>query len=173
MSTTTSVSTRHAVLRQGPLLLIIAATCAVLYSACSDSPAGAPAAQHRSSEAALVSDMVVEASFDGGYSSYRATLPPATVTGTISQTLEATWDPAVHRTVDPVVPQGWTSSYYAGATLLPAAKTKVIQAAPMSPTIICLSKRRSSLLISCSRSIVFTNFELDNHFHLPMFYRNV
>ena len=123
MSTTTSVSTRHAVLRQGPLLLIIAATCAVLYSACSDSPAGAPAAQHRWSEAALASDMVVEASFDGGYSSYRATLPPATVTGTISQTLEATWDPAVHRTVDPVVPQGWTSSYYAGATLLPAAPT--------------------------------------------------
>jgi MYXO-CTERM domain-containing protein len=58
---------------------------------------------------------VLTGTSSGGTSSYKATLPPAAVVGTISQTLEARWDSRLHGLRDaPIYPQGWSIDYYAG-----------------------------------------------------------
>lgn len=103
-----------------------ASLCALLLSlACSDSgmlglPGAQPGAVGTSEQEAVQTDLVATSTFSGGVHSYEATLPPAAVVGTISQTLEARWNSNLHSLNQaPTFPQGWSIDYYAGATLLP------------------------------------------------------
>ncbi len=84
-----------------------------------------PSASARSSQQALlITDLTLDAGVIGNTVSYEATLPAASVVGTVSQTLEANWNATIHTlTAPPIVPQGWTTTYYAGATALGAAPT--------------------------------------------------
>ncbi|WP_375768708.1 Ig-like domain-containing protein [Archangium gephyra] len=104
--------------------------------ACGEKP-GASSAQQTtdsSAEQALApTDLSATSTFDGGVYSYVATLPPAAVVGTISQTVEAQWDPNVHGIrKEPIFPQGWSLDYYAGGTKLAKAPATASEWAQVS-----------------------------------------
>ncbi|HEX8820925.1 MAG TPA: Ig-like domain-containing protein [Archangium sp.] len=104
----------------------IASVCTLLLSlACSDKPglSGArPDVAPTSEQSLAQTDLTATSTFDGGVYSYVATLPPAAVVGTISQTVEAQWDPNVHGIRQaPTYPQDWSLDYYAGGTKLAQA----------------------------------------------------
>ncbi len=105
----------------------VASLGALLLSiACSDSdrqglPDAQPGAAH-TSEQGLQTDLTATDTFNNGVHSYVATLPPAAVVGTISQTLEARWNSSLHGISQaPIYPQGWSIDYYAGSTKLAKA----------------------------------------------------
>lgn len=87
--------------------------------ACGDKPGARPAAAPSSEQALTQTDLTATDTLNGGTHSYVATLPPASVVGTISQTLEARWNANLH-SLDraPTYPQGWSIEYYAGGTKL-------------------------------------------------------
>ncbi len=104
----------------------VASLCALLLSlACSDSdrlslPGAPPGAAGTSEQGVLQTDLAATSTFNGGVHSYTATLPPAAVVGTISQSLEARWNANLHSMRQaPTYPQGWSIEYYSGATRLP------------------------------------------------------
>src|SRR5512140_758270 len=88
-------------------------------AACSDSATlEQPGAAH-TSEQGLQTDLTATDTVNGSTHAYVATLPPAAVVGTISQTLEARWSPNAQGIGHaPIYPQGWTLDYYAGSTKL-------------------------------------------------------
>jgi hypothetical protein len=109
----------------------------LLSLACSDKPGLSTAQQERASasEQALAppTDLTAASTFDGGVHSYVATLPPAAVVGTISQTVEAQWDTTVHGIRQaPTYPQGWSLDYYAGGTKMAQAPATASEWAQVS-----------------------------------------
>jgi MYXO-CTERM domain-containing protein len=112
----------------------MASGCAFLLMslACSDKPALSGKAS--SSEQGLAqADLTATSTFDGGVHSYVATLPPAAVVGTISQTLEAQWNSNLHAISQaPIYPQGWSLDYYAGGTKLAKAPSTASEWAQVS-----------------------------------------
>ncbi|HZI03213.1 MAG TPA: hypothetical protein VEZ71_04290, partial [Archangium sp.] len=108
----------------------------LLSLACSEKPgaSGAQQAAASTSEQALAqTDLTATSTFAGGVSSYVATLPPAAVVGTISQTVEAQWDTNVHGIHQaPIFPQGWSLDYYAGDTKLAQAPATASEWAQVS-----------------------------------------
>ena len=109
--------------------------------ACSDSNRrGLPGAQsdaaHASEQGLLQQDLVVTETVNGSSHSFMATLPPAVVVGTISQTLEASWNPnllGIHQA--PSYPQGWSIEYYAGSTRLAREPTTASEWAQVSRVV--------------------------------------
>jgi hypothetical protein len=102
----------------------VASLCVLLSSvACSDKlgqPATKPGAAPTSAQALVQTDLTATSTFSGGVHSYIATLPPAAVVGTISQSLEARWNSNLHSIRQtPTFPQGWSIDYYAGSRRLP------------------------------------------------------
>jgi MYXO-CTERM domain-containing protein len=102
-----------------------ASLCALLMNlACGGNDSQAlPEAQTRaapaSEQALLQKDLVITEDVKDTTHSYVATLPPSTLVGTISQTLEASWSPnlfGIHQA--PRYPQGWSIEYYEGSTKL-------------------------------------------------------
>jgi MYXO-CTERM domain-containing protein len=78
-------------------------------------------------------DLTATSTSSGGTLSYVATLPPAAVVGTISQTIEARWNSSLHGISQaPIYPQGWNIDYYAGGTKLAAAPSTPAQWAQVS-----------------------------------------
>ncbi|WNG16512.1 hypothetical protein [Cystobacter fuscus] len=70
------------------------------------------------------------------FSSYIATLPPAQVTASITQTLEASWDPTLQSlNYPPIYPQGWSIEYYAGGEKLAKVPTTVSEWAEVSRVV--------------------------------------
>jgi MYXO-CTERM domain-containing protein len=121
---TNSELSRHALPGTARLISL----CAVLLSlACTDSNrtgvSGPQAdAVHTSEQGVLQTDLTATDTLNGSVHSYVATLPPAAVVGTISQTLEARWNNTFHSISQaPTFPQGWSIDYYAGSTKLTAA----------------------------------------------------
>jgi MYXO-CTERM domain-containing protein len=103
----------------------VASLCGLLLGfACSDSdrpdlPEAQPAAARTSEQAVLQTNLAATSTFNNGVHSYVATLPPAAVVGTISQSIEARWNPSLHAINQaPIYPQGWSIDYYAGSTKL-------------------------------------------------------
>jgi hypothetical protein len=95
-----------------PLLAIAAAAC---------DPGHASPAQRDlvTEQRALQTDLTLDVALDAGTNWFTATLPPATVTGTISQEIEGNWDATVHDISQaPIYPQGWTLEYFAGTNML-------------------------------------------------------
>ena len=103
--------------------------------ACSDKPALSGKAS--SSEQGLAqADLTATSTFDAGVHSYVATLPPAAVVGTISQTLEAQWNSNLHAISQaPIYPQGWSLDYYAGSTKLAQAPSTASEWAQVSRVV--------------------------------------
>lgn len=76
-------------------------------------------AVHATQQAAAATDLTATDTLTNGMHAYTATLPPAAVVGTVTQTLEASWEPGVLGIKDaPVYPQYWSIDYYAGGTKL-------------------------------------------------------
>jgi MYXO-CTERM domain-containing protein len=132
---TNSEATRRAL----PGAARVASLCALLLSvACSDStrqspPGAEPSAASTSSQAAVQTDLAATETVNGAIHSYTATLPPAAVVGTISQTLEARWDSNLHSMNQvPTFPQGWSLEYYAGSARLPSAPSTASEWAQVS-----------------------------------------
>ena len=108
--------------------------------ACGDSRLGLPGAQPdaapTSQQGLTQTDLVATGTFSGGTHSYVATLPPASVVGTISQTLEARWNSNLHALGQaPIYPQGWSLDYYAGGTKLAKAPTTASEWAQVSRVV--------------------------------------
>jgi hypothetical protein len=104
--------------------LSIAVLAAFVLASCRDATSPSTTAASSSparatSQALLITDLTLDAGVIGNTVSYQATLPVATVVGTVAQTLEATWNASIHNlNAAPIVPQGWSLNYYAGGTLL-------------------------------------------------------
>jgi MYXO-CTERM domain-containing protein len=102
----------------------VATLCAALLgAACTDSNKSVqqPSEVQTTQQAAAATDLTATETVNNGIRSYTATLPPVAVVGTITQRLEATWDPSIHTLKDaPVFPQYWNIEYYAGSTRLAA-----------------------------------------------------
>jgi MYXO-CTERM domain-containing protein len=108
----------------------------LLSLACSEKPGASiekPGAARTSRQELAPTDLTATSTFDAGVYSYAATLPPAAVVGTISQTVEAQWDPHLHTLSEaPTYPQGWSIDYYAGGTKLAMAPTTASEWAQVS-----------------------------------------
>jgi MYXO-CTERM domain-containing protein len=110
----------------------------LLSLACNDNtrselPVTEPRVARTSEQAALQTDLTATQTASGGTLSYVATLPPAAVVGTISQTIEARWNSNLHSIRQaPIYPQGWSIDYYAGGTKLAAAPATPAQWAQVS-----------------------------------------
>ncbi len=117
---------------------LAAFTAALVLVACTENgklrtPGGPELA---SAEQALSSDLELTTGYDAGFNWYTATLPLATVTGTISQTIEGTWDQTLHSPrLPPTYPQGWSLDYYAGATKLASPPSNAAQWATVSRVV--------------------------------------
>jgi MYXO-CTERM domain-containing protein len=114
--------------RSFPGVVRVASLCAALLgAACTDTDklhlSGPPADAVRTTEQpALQTDLVATDTVNGSVHSYVATLPPAAVVGTISQSIEASWNANLHAINQaPIYPQGWTLDYYSGSTKLTGA----------------------------------------------------
>ncbi|WP_143177634.1 hypothetical protein [Cystobacter ferrugineus] len=107
--------------------------------ACGDSgksgPADArPVAPRATAQKIAPTDLTASATTTSPtFSSYIATLPPATVTASVTQTLEANWDPSLQSlNYPPIYPQGWAIEYYAGSTKLATTPTTTSEWAQVS-----------------------------------------
>lgn len=109
--------------------------------ACSDSdrqglPDMEPPAAHTTEQGALQTDLTATSTVNGSSLSYLATLPPAAVVGTISQSIEASWNPLLHSINQaPTYPQGWSINYYAGGTKLASAPATASEWAQVSRVV--------------------------------------
>lgn len=130
-------------LRALPVAARTASLCALLLSlaSCSDTgrqdlPGLRPAAANTSEQAVLQTDLVATETVNGSTHSYVATLPPAAVVGTISQTMEANWNASLHGISEPpIYPQGWSLDYYAGSTKLPSEPATASEWAQVSRVV--------------------------------------
>ena len=120
------------------------ATLWVLLSglACGDSgkpsPADArPVVPQTAVQKALQTDLTASSTTTSPtFSSYLATLPPATVTASVTQTLEANWDPRLQSiNYPPIYPQGWSIEYYAGGAKLAKVPTTASEWAEVSRVV--------------------------------------
>ncbi|MBN1210297.1 MAG: hypothetical protein JXB05_35925 [Myxococcaceae bacterium] len=109
--------------------------------ACSDSdrlglPDAQPGAAHTSEQGVLQTELTATGTVNGNSLAYVATLPPAAVVGTISQSLEARWNPLLHSINQaPTYPQGWSIDYYAGGTKLAAEPATASEWAQVSRVV--------------------------------------
>ena len=137
------MKTNSGILRRAlPGAARVASISALLLSlACSDSdrrgrPGAQPGAAHTSGQGATQTDLTATGTVNGGTLSYVATLPPAAVVGTISQSLEARWNPLLHSINQaPTYPQGWSLDYYAGGTKLASAPATASEWAQVSRVV--------------------------------------
>jgi MYXO-CTERM domain-containing protein len=120
----------------------VASLCTLLVSlACTNTerpglPEVQPGAVSVLEQGAVQTELAVTSSSTGRGFSYSATLPPAAVVGTISQTLEASWNPnRLGLSQAPIVPQGWSLTYYAGSTQLPGEPVTASQWAQVSRVV--------------------------------------
>jgi MYXO-CTERM domain-containing protein len=118
----------------------VASICFLLSGlACSDKPRlsdARPDAVSTSEQGLAQTDLTATSTFDAGVHSYVATLPPAAVVGTISQTLEARWNANLHSiSQTPIHPQGWSLDYYAGSTKLAQAPSTPSEWAQVSRVV--------------------------------------
>ncbi|HEX8438088.1 hypothetical protein, partial [Archangium sp.] len=109
------------------LLLTAACALTLTFLACENKlplPSARSGDVRASADELVQTDLVATSQLDGGTHSYTATLPPTAGVGTITQTLEATWDWMLHSpSAPPIHPQGWSIDYYAGGTKLTSAPT--------------------------------------------------
>ncbi len=152
----------------------VASLCALLLGvACSDSDGRGradvlPGATVTSEQGAVQTDLVATDTLNGGVHSYTATLPPAAVVGTISQTLEARWNANLHSMRQaPTYPQGWSIEYYAGATRLPREPSTPAEWTPVSRivttgsfTVEALDGERQALIstVNAPPAVVASSF---------------